>query len=100
MDISNTPTPDGGEVTIRITGRFSFDASRRFRDAYRGYRPDARYIVDLSAVESMDSAALGMLLLLREHAGGDGSRIELRGANPEIGRVLKTVGMNDLFTIV
>ncbi len=58
-------------VTIHITGRFDFSVHREFREAYKDRGVGSiRYVVDLKGTEYMDSSALGMLLLLREHAVG------------------------------
>ena len=72
MTITSQPSADGQELTIAISGRFDFNAHQAFRDAYQ--RQDVspqRYVVNLQGTTYMDSSALGMLLLLRDHAGGD-----------------------------
>ena len=53
------------KVVIRVAGQFDYQCHREFRDAYR-YEPEsAIYEIDLHRTEMLDSAALGMLLLLR-----------------------------------
>ena len=47
----------------------------------------------------MDSSALGMLLLLREFAGGDDADIQLVSPNAEIRNVLDIANFGKLFTI-
>ena len=72
MAISTQLSADGQELTIAIQGRFDFGAHQAFRDAYE--RVDGtpkRYQVDLQGTTYLDSSALGMLLLLRDHAGGE-----------------------------
>jgi anti-anti-sigma regulatory factor len=47
----------------------------------------------------MDSSALGMLLLLREHAGGDRSEIRIVNANTALRGTLRVAGFDKLFTL-
>lgn len=95
-----TSTVLDGELTIGIRGRFDFRIYDAFRNAYAD-AGDAidKYVVDLAAAEYMDSSALGMLLLLREFAGGDEADIKLVAPNEEIRNVLDIANFGKLFTI-
>ncbi|AHK78974.1 MULTISPECIES: STAS domain-containing protein [Ectothiorhodospira] len=87
-------------VTISVGGRFDFAQHKAFRDAYRDLPAQGtRYRVDLSEATYLDSSALGMLLLLREHAGGDTARVSLRGCSDDVRRVLKIANFDRLFTL-
>jgi anti-anti-sigma factor len=68
----------GKELTIKVDGRFDFSAHQEFRDAYEAISSDVNsYVVDLGNTSYLDSSALGMLLLLRDHAGGDSASIKI-----------------------
>lgn len=97
--ITSTLEENGREVVIRIRGRFDFSQHRAFRDAYRGQPTGLRYSVDLSGTEYLDSSALGMLLLLREHAGGDTAKVRLTGASAEVLRLLAIARFEQLFEL-
>lgn len=100
MSVSSTISPDGRHVDIQIGGRFDFSEHRAFRAAYgKAELKGARVTVDLSAAEYMDSSALGMLLVLRERAGGDQSDITLKGVRKEIQQVLAVSRFEQLFRI-
>lgn len=99
MSISATLSDSGNEVTISVDGRFDFSLHKDFRDAYRDHQPSAKYIIDMSKTEYMDSSALGMLLLLREHAGGDKSHIVISGCQPDIKKILTISNFQKLFEI-
>lgn len=71
VDISKS----GDTCTLRISGRFDFRCVKEFQDALQQH--SRKWIVDFDGVNYIDSAALGMLLLLREHAGENG-RVGLR----------------------
>ncbi len=60
----------GNALTIKLSGRFTFSLYKEFAAAYKNL-PDLpeRVEVDLRAVEYIDSAALGMLLSMRNYFG-------------------------------
>jgi len=47
----------------------------------------------------MDSSALGMLLLLREHAGADRADIRIVNASGELRGTLRVAGFDKLFVL-
>jgi anti-anti-sigma factor len=100
MAITSLPSSDGQELTILIQGRFDFGAHQEFRNAYE--RVDStpqRYVVDLKDTSYLDSSALGMLLLLRDHAGGDSAQISLLNCNPDVRKILAISNFEQLFRI-
>jgi anti-anti-sigma factor len=100
MAISTQLSVDGQELTIAIQGRFDFGAHQAFRDAYE--RVDGtpkRYQVDLQGTTYLDSSALGMLLLLRDHAGGDHAQIRLLNCNGDVRKILAISNFEQLFQI-
>jgi len=98
MPVSSNRGNDG-DVTITITGRFDFNDHTAFRDAYRDAPGSSKFVVDMSSTDYMDSSALGMLLLLREHAGGDKAKIAIGGCKPEIKKILTIANFQKLFEI-
>ncbi|TBU95404.1 STAS domain-containing protein [Phytopseudomonas dryadis] len=100
MPITSLPSDDGQELTIVIQGRFDFGAHQEFRNAYErvDVRPK-RYVVDLKATTYLDSSALGMLLLLRDHAGGDRAQIRLLNCNADVRKILSISNFEQLFQI-
>jgi anti-anti-sigma factor len=90
---------DGKAVTIQIKGRFDFKVHKEFRQVYEAQPPHQRYVVDLQDTEYLDSSALGMLLLLREHAGNDRADIHIVHCRPEIRQILTTANFHQLFSI-
>ncbi len=97
--MSVTSKIDGDNVMITISGRFNFNDHVQFRNAYKDVPPNATYTMDMSNTEYMDSSALGMLLLLREHAGGDSSDIIIAGSPPDIKKILNIANFQKLFEI-
>ena len=100
MAISTQLSADGQELTIAIQGRFDFGAHQAFRDAYeRVVGTPKRYQVDLQGTTYLDSSALGMLLLLRDHAGGDHAQIRLLNCNGDVRKILAISNFEQLFQI-
>jgi len=100
MAITSTLSSDGATLTIYIQGRFDFSSHQDFRAAYEHLKraPDT-YIVDMRETSYLDSSALGMLLLLRDHAGGDQSRIEIRNCTADVRKILTISNFEQLFDI-
>ncbi|WP_449285067.1 STAS domain-containing protein [Marinobacter sp. PE14] len=100
MPIQTRRDDDGQTLVIRIEGRFDFSTHQAFRDAYEHGDPHIRnYIVDLSDTTYLDSSALGMLLLLRDYAGGDSARIVIENCNNDVRRILSISNFEQLFNI-
>jgi HptB-dependent secretion and biofilm anti anti-sigma factor len=91
---------DGEELVIRVSGRFDFSAHQDFRDSYERLPVQPRrYRVDLAEASYLDSSALGMLLLLRDHAGGDRGDVGIVNGNRDVRKILAISNFEQLFTI-
>ncbi|MGP0174908.1 STAS domain-containing protein [Pseudomonas sp. NCHU5208] len=100
MSITSQASADGQELTITIRGRFDFASHQEFRDAYeRVSITPKRYLVDLKETSYLDSSALGMLLLLRDHAGGDSAQIRLLNCSGDVRKILAISNFEQLFQI-
>jgi anti-anti-sigma factor len=95
--VHSKSSDDGRQVTITIQGRFDFSQHRPFREAYGKQGVGTHYTVDMSGADYMDSSALGMLLLLREHAGGDTAKVAIRKPSPAIKKILDIANFDRLF---
>ena len=99
MAISGNVSDGGSSVLISINGRFDFNAHHDFRNVYRNEKSDAAYTIDMSGTDYIDSSALGMLLLLREHAGNESANISITGCNDDIKKIFAISNFEKLFTI-
>lgn len=89
-------------ATLTLAGRFDFSIHRDFRRHYEEIlgTPGIRHLdVNLARVEYIDSSALGMLLLLREKAGGRRIHIKLSNASGPVRQVLEIANFGRLFEI-
>ncbi len=100
MAITTQYSPDGTELIIHIHGRFDFNLHQQFRDIIETFDGNVdRYIVDLKDSDYMDSAALGMLLLLLEKADNEKERVRLINPNNTTKKILEIANFNILFDI-
>ena len=91
---------DTGDLTIRVTGRFDFSSHQAFRDSYEQIEGNpATYRVDMREATYLDSSALGMLLLLRDFAGGDRAKVEIVNCSGDVRKILSISNFEQLFTI-
>ena len=90
-----------GVVNISVNGSFDFNLYQDFRNAYKRVEnpTTTAYVIDMSGADYMDSSALGMLLLLRERAGGDKASVSITGCNTEIKKIFSISNFERLFDI-
>jgi anti-anti-sigma factor len=100
MTITSSVSADGNEITIIVQGRFDFSALQQFKNSYEKIAPKPEtYVVDLNGSEYLDSSALGMLLALRDYAGGDYANIRIVGANLDVKKILVITKLDELFKV-
>ena len=99
MPIETTGGAGGEPVTLRVVGRFDFSMNAEFRKAYETFPAGTPFVVDFGRTEYLDSSALGMLLLLRRHAGDTPAAVRLTNASPTTTRVLSIARFDQLFRV-
>ena len=100
MTINSNPSSDGNELTITVQGRFDFSSLQQFRNAYEKVTPKPKaYIIDLKESDYLDSSALGMLLALRDYAGGDEANIRVINSNTDVKKILVITKLDELFKV-
>ena len=99
MSVTSHFDEKGNQLKISITGDFDYTLHRELRDAYRELPANVRFIIDMNKTEHLDSSALGMLLLLRDHAGGEKADIVIKGCRPAVKRIFEIAHFDRLFDI-
>lgn len=90
------------KTIVSLTGRFDFNAHREFRAAYEAaFKVDGigSLELDLSGVDYLDSSALGMLLMLREHATVRNIQLSISGCQDSVRQILEIANFSKLFSI-
>lgn len=99
MSIKKYQEDSGRRTVISVKGRFDFSLHAAFREAYRDLGRGSEVVVDLDEATYMDSSALGMLLLLRDHLGRDAAKVTIRRARDDVRRVLEIANFQVLFKL-
>ncbi|MDZ7888513.1 MAG: STAS domain-containing protein [Pseudomonas sp.] len=89
-------------VILRPQGRFDFNGFRSFRASYESALAEEDIkclVVDLQQVQYIDSAALGILLLLRDKATAQGVKVELANLQGTVKDVLEIANFHKIFSI-
>lgn len=87
---------------ITMSGRFDFEVHRDFKSAYTTLLEDAAVHgieVELSKVDYLDSAALGMLMLLHERAKEANKPVALLNASGVVSQVMEVANFSKIFSI-
>ncbi len=86
-------------TTVRCHGRIVSDTAAQLRDAVKPLIPEGgRILIDLTAVEHMDSSGLGTLVGLKASALNAGyCRLELVNLSPRIADLLRLTKLTQLF---
>ncbi len=99
MSITTSKSTDGSVLTILIQGRFDFSSHQEFRDSYEHDESIKEYLIDMRETTYLDSSALGMLLLLRDFAGGDHANVSITNCNSDVKKILTISNFEQLFAI-
>ena len=100
MTISSYVSGDGKVLTIEVDGRFDASSLDEFRSCYENAKGGLNgYEVNLRRAEYLDSSALGMLLVLRDYAGGDRASITISNCSPEVKKIFSISSFERLFSI-
>lgn len=98
--VSTHTTSNGKGLVISVVGAFNLSVHKEFREAYlQNDKYFERYAVNLSACTGLDSSALGMLLLLRDHADVARENLILMNVHRDVKSVLECANFQELFIV-
>lgn len=99
MDIKLTIDPQA--ACLQLQGRFDFSAHHAFRDACNKALESAskEILIDLSGVAYVDSAALGLLLLMRDKCAVSNRPLALVRPGSDVYKILGIANFPRLFDI-
>lgn len=92
----------GNTAIMYLSGHFSFGAHREFKAAYKNQLENSKIgniVIDLSGVKYLDSSALGMLLLLRDHVQAASKSLTLSRPSQIAEQTFDIAGFHKMFTI-
>ena len=101
MTVPVTVRDDGGHTVVVPQGQLYFDTIEPLRNTLlalaAGERP--RIVLDLSRVESCDSAALNLMVEVHRTAAGREGWLRLVAPGPHVRRVLEVTNLTRLLAI-
>lgn len=95
-----TQTRDGG-VDVALSGQFTFADNQRFKQLMDALQEQSLRFIDLNfaGVDFIDSAGLGMLLLLRDNCQGKSIPVSLRKAHGQVAKIFSISKFDQLFAV-
>jgi len=100
MAVETQISEDGNVLTISVPSRLDITAHKEFGEAYKDKLGSlSNCIVDMAAVEFLDSSALGMLLMFREKAAEESVEITVANCSPGITKIFAMANFDKLFKI-
>ena len=92
---------DNHTIRLVVTGELSFADQSKFREVFKSVEANkpSHICVDLAGCDFIDSAALGMLLLLKEKADILSADVTIAGAHGQVLKVLELSRFGDLFAM-
>lgn len=93
-------TSNGKGLVLEVVGRFNLDLHKAFRKAFEN-QPNRyeRYAVNLAQCTGIDSAGLGMLLILRDYTQLNRDDLKLMNCPADVRQVLSYANFEQLFSI-
>ncbi len=97
--MKETITNSDGTITISLSEKLSFEDHNRFREILASLdNPELKKcVIDLSSLETIDSAGLGMLMIAYETA--EKSRLDFSLSRPQ-GQVQKLLEISDFSQVM
>ena len=100
MSITTSLSDNKLTKEINISGDFDFNLRKPFRDAYINETNNIKeFNINLRNTDYLDSSALGMLLLFKEHADNYSQKIRITNVNPKIKELLDLSNFGQIFDI-
>ncbi|GAA6204411.1 STAS domain-containing protein [Thalassotalea sp. SU-HH00458] len=100
MSIKKVISNDNRQLIITIEDSFDFSSHQQFRNAYSEYNiVGSKVVVDLSKTTYMDSSALGMLLLLKDHVEALTGKLIIFKPNATVLKILEIAQFHRLMNI-
>ncbi|MBF0379922.1 MAG: STAS domain-containing protein [Magnetococcales bacterium] len=94
-----TQNADGSIFISVNTHIFNIDCQKDLRKTYLTLPIDRRYILDFDKVKFIDSAGMGLLLMLKEHQSKLDAPIEIINCNKKVLELLQHAKFNLMFII-
>lgn len=100
MAVKTYISDDNKHLSIQVDERLDFSQHQFFRDAYKKFTEKGTlFTLNLSNTQYMDSSALGMILLLKDHAESIGGEIVISKPSEAVNKILEIAQFHRLIKI-
>jgi len=100
MNVKKQVSDENKKIEVSIDGRFDFSLHQNFRDAYIGCKEKgSTFTLNLSKTTYMDSSALGMILLLKDHAESHDGKVVISKPSESVNKILEIAQFHRLLSI-
>ncbi len=100
MALKKYESEDKSMLSITIDDRFDFSLHQQFRDAYIDCaKSGVNVVIDLTKTSYMDSSALGMILLLKDHVEKLSGTLKIVKPNDAVYKILEIAQFHRLMPI-
>ena len=100
MTVTTKFSEDNKKVSIVIEGRFDFGLHQKFRTSYSdATQTGTTFYLDLSQATHIDSSALGMILLLKDHVHNIDGEMSIQHPQDNVYKILEIAQFHRLFKI-
>jgi anti-anti-sigma factor len=99
MDFSVKDT--GADREVFLSGKLSFSDHKKFREVVQGLRAGSfrRCTLDMSRLEAIDSAGLGLLILVKDTAKEKNLSLNIRAPKGQVRKMLEISRFGDIISI-
>lgn len=96
-----TISNDGNRRLLNLSGRLTFNDHESFRDITKSLKEQGpnSCSINLSSLEFIDSAGLGLLLLVSETAKDQNINVTLSGARDQVHKMLEITKFSEVIPI-
>lgn len=96
-----TIASENKKLTAELSGKFTFSHTSVFKELLDRVEKDAPTAIEvnLTQLTFVDSAALGMLLLLKDAASKHNANVVLKGASGQVEKLLKMSRFDQIFSL-
>lgn len=86
---------------VHLNGQLTFAENSAFRRVVEGLQQTGadEVVIDLAALDYIDSAGMGMLLVARDLTAARGGRVRLGNASGQVARMLQLAKFGDFFAL-
>ncbi len=94
-------TTEGNASEVFLKGRLTFSDHEAFREIVAVFKSDgpAKCVLNLGALEFIDSAGLGLLLIVRDSAEENQVNVSLRGARGAVKKMLDIAKFGEIIPL-